>query len=298
MKKIQLLYNPMAGDRSFRYDLDHVLAKFNEAGYQLHIYRSHAKGSMKQFFETFDPEGFEGVIVSGGDGSLNEAINGMLHHNIDLPLGVIPSGTSNDFARFLNMPDHVEGCLDVFLRRNLKKIDIGKANEQFFINVCSGGLFTTVSQNIDLDFKNTLGKMAYYIKGIEQLPNFKPFPLRITTGQGSIEEDFYVFLILNSTGAGGFQKLAKGAAIDDGLFELVAIRACPLHEIPRLFIQILRGEHLNEKNIFYTRSSEFYIECLSEDPAFYESDLDGEKGPNLPLKIQVYPKKLTVFSNI
>ena len=288
----------MAGDRSFRYDLDHVLAKFTAAGYQLSIYRSEEKGSMKRFFHSFNSQEFEGIIVSGGDGSLNEVVNGMLLNDMDLPLGVIPSGTSNDFARFLNMPNHVEGCLDVFLRRNLKKIDVGKANDQFFINVCSGGLFTSVSQDIDLDFKNTLGKMAYYIKGIEQLPNFKPFPLRITTEGETIQEDFYVFLILNSTGAGGFPKLAKKAAIDDGLFEMVAIRACPLHEIPRLFIQILRGEHLNEKNIFYTRGSQFKIECLSEDKSFYESDLDGEKGPNLPLDIQVYSRKLTVFSNL
>jgi len=287
----------MAGDRSFKYDLDHFLAKFQEVGYQVHIYRSNAKGEMQKFFNTFEPEGFEGIFVSGGDGSLNEVINGMLHHNIDIPVGIIPSGTSNDFARYLNMPDHIEECVDVFLKRDLKQIDVGKANNQYFINVCSGGLFTSVSQNIDLDFKNTLGKMAYYIKGIEQLPNFRPFPLRITTNEKIVEEEFYVFLVLNSTGAGGFQKLAKKAAIDDGLFDFVAIRACSLHEIPRLFIQILRGEHLSEKNILFLQGSEFNIECLSEEDCFYESDLDGEKGPRMPLHIQVYPKMLKVFTN-
>lgn len=288
----------MSGDKTFRYYLDNFIYKFQNAGFEVQIFRSAEKGELAAALRDVDSESYSAIVVSGGDGSVNEVVNGMMHYGIDVPLGIIPSGTANDFAIHLNLPSDIDACCDTILRGNVKRVDLGSANGRYFINVCSGGLLTNVSQNIDIHFKNTLGKLAYYLKGIEQLPSFRPIPLQITTKNQVLKEDVYLFLVLNGSSAGGFDKLAKNALVNDGLFDILLIKAKPLHELAVLFIKILRGEHLTDSNILFLREEYLKIESLDQDTSFAESDLDGERGPDLPLEIKIHPKAIAVFANI
>jgi len=296
MKKVKLLYNPMSGNMKFPNFLDDFIDRFQRAGYEVSVFRSLKPGDIPKGLERVVEDEYDAIVAAGGDGTVNEVINKMLEDKIDIPLGIIPAGTANDFASHLNMPFEFRECFDTIVKGNIKQVDIGKVNERYFINVCAGGLLSTVSHEIDRKFKNTLGKMAYYLKGIEQLPKLKPIPLRITTKEEMLEEEVYLFLILNSQGAGGFTKLAPKATIDDGLLEFVAIKARPLHEIAALFVKILQGEHLNDKNIIYLQDDYFKVECTDStyDPHF--SDVDGEKGPHLPLEISLEARKLKVFT--
>ena len=107
-----------------------------------------------------------------------------------------------------------------------------------------------------------------------------------------------LFLVLNGKSAGGFDKLAKHASIYDGLFEILAIKAKPLRELAVLFVKILKGEHLDDPSVLYLKENQIKIECLCEDEQFYQSDIDGEKGPDLPLDIYIHNKALNVFSNL
>lgn len=252
---------------------------------------------MCEFFHRFDPTNCEAIIASGGDGSINEVVNGMIHHDIDIPLAIIPSGTANDFAYYLDIPSDIDDCLDIFSRWDIKSVDVGKANDRHFINVCGAGLFTNGSLEFDPELKNTLGKLAYYITGIGQIPKFRPFPLKIETPSQTIQEDFYLFLAFNGISAGGFKALAKRSKADDGLFDFIGVRAAAFHEIPGIFLKILAGEHFNDKNILYLQEKEMRIECLVEDRVFRTSDLDGEPGPDLPLDIKVLHNRLRVFYN-
>lgn len=290
----------MSGDKTFKNHLDVFIKKFQQEGYEVSIFRSFRKGDMgEEGLNGVNNEEYDSVIVSGGDGSINEVVEGMIKKDISIPLGILPFGTANDFATHIGMPlKRLEECCDIILRKRIKKIDVGQANGQYFINVCGAGLLTNVSQNININFKNVLGKMAYYIKGIEQLPNFKPIPVRISTKNEVLLEDIYLFLILNGKSAGGFDKLAKNAVLDDGLLDLLVIKATPLHELMLLFIKILQGEHLSDRNIIHLKEKYFRIECLSSHKSFYQSDIDGEKGPHLPLEISVLPQRLPVYVNM
>lgn len=107
-----------------------------------------------------------------------------------------------------------------------------------------------------------------------------------------------MFLVLNGNGAGGFERLSRDASVQDGLFDFVGVKAKPFHELAILFLKILKGEHLDDPNILFIRDKKFKITCLEEDRRFYESDVDGEKGPDLPLNIVVVEKKLKVFTNL
>ncbi|GAB6098541.1 YegS/Rv2252/BmrU family lipid kinase [Halanaerocella petrolearia] len=297
MKRVKLIYNPMSGDKSFRYYLDQFIEKFQRAGYEVSIFRSAQPGDLALGLEDVTDKMYDAIVVAGGDGSINEIVNEMMKQELKVPLGVIPAGTANDFATHLNMPSDFETCFDAILNGQITEVDVGQVNDRYFINICAGGLLANVSYDIDVKFKNTLGKMAYYLKGIEQLPKFKSMPLRIETSEEVIEEDVYLFLVLNGRSAGGFDQLAKYASINDGNFDLVAVKAKPLSKLAVLFMKMLQGEHLNDENIIYLKDDYFKIEVLDETYQDYVADIDGEKGPSFPLEISLFSKSLNVLIN-
>ena len=296
MKKCKLIYNPYSGSKTFKFDLDICISVFQKAGYEVHIFRTIKSGDIREHILTMDMD-YDLIVVSGGDGTINIVVNAMMERNMDIPLGVIPSGTANDFATFLGLKTgNVEECCNVITTEKPKKIDIGIVNGQYFINVCAGGLFTNVSQNVDKDLKHALGSLSYYIKGIEQLTNFKKIPFRITTEQEVVEEDLYLFLVLNSAGTGGFNHIAPSASITDGMFDFVGIKAKPVIELPKLFFKIFNGEFVKDSGVLYLKRKQFQIECLDiENLQFHETTVDGELGPAMPLNITVIPRKLGIF---
>lgn len=297
MKKLKLIYNPFSGSRSFKYDLDICIKIFQEGGYDVHVFRSIEFGDIQKHISNMDKD-YDAVVVSGGDGTVNLVLNALMKNKMDIPMGIIPSGTANDFATFLHLPIHdLEKCCHLIVDTQSKRIDIGNVNEKYFINVCAAGLLTNVSQNINNDFKNALGNLAYYLKGIEQIPNFRSIPFRITNSKEVIEDNFYLFVVLNSAGAGSFEKLAPQASITDGVFDFVAIKAKPVYEIAVLFVKILRGEHINDTNVVYFKDNYIKVECLMDNMHCLESSIDGEAGPKMPLEIKLLPQAFSIFGN-
>lgn len=298
MKLVLLIYNPKAGNTTFKNELDEFLEVFNKIGYDVRICRTMSKESINSYIQNNDMTAFDFVFIAGGDGTVNEVINSLQNENIDIPIGIIPAGTANDFARYLNIPFQYDKCFDVLSQMKVEEVDLGKVNDKYFINICCGGLFTNVSQNIDVELKNTLGKMAYYIKGAEQLPTFKPIKLKITTDDETYDDEFILFMVLNTTGAGGFDKLSTNANISDGLFEFIGVRSIKkVTDVTRLLMNLIIGEHLDDKNILYLKKDNFRIECIEDNHLVEESDIDGESGPQLPLEIKVINKGLKVISN-
>lgn len=296
MKKCKLIYNPYSGSKTFKFDLDICFSIFQKAGYEVHVFRTIKSGDIREHILNMNAD-YDLIVVSGGDGTINIVVNALIERDLDIPLGVIPSGTANDFATFLGLKTgSVEEACKLIVTEKPQKIDIGNANGQCFINVCAGGLFTNVSQNVDKDLKSALGSFSYYIKGIEQLANFRKIPFRITTEQKVIEEDLYLFLVLNSAGTGGFNHIAPSASIIDGMFDFVGIKAKPVIELPILFLKIFNGEFVKDSGVVYLKQKSFKIECLdTEQTQFQETTIDGEKGPNMPLTISVIPRRLSIF---
>lgn len=299
MKKVKLIYNPFSGNKSFKFDLDVCIGIFQDGGYEVHPFRSMKEGDIAKHIKEM-PEDYDLIVASGGDGTVNIVLNAMMSRKMNIPLGIIPSGTANDFATFLGFKSgQVEEACRAMVNTRAIAIDLGLVNDTtYFINVCAGGLLTNVSQTVDKDVKNALGSLSYYLKGVEQIPSFHKIPFRITTSNEVIEEDLYLYMIMNSAGTGGFTKLSPQASIQDGKFELLAIRARPLIELSPLFLKMLTGDHINDtKNILYLRDSYFKIECLDEDFKIMESTVDGEMGPRMPFELKVIPKAIHVFVN-
>lgn len=289
MKRAKLIYNPYSGNKAFKSRLDIVVDKLQKCGYEVTLYRTM---SIDGIYETMKRNvNYDCIITSGGDGTLNHVINAMAQNNINVPVGILPSGTANDFANHLNIPKDVARACDVIVRGNTTEFDLGKINDRYFINVAAAGLLTDVSQKIDINLKNTLGKMAYYIKGIEQLPNFRAIPITIKYENKIINEMVYLFVILNGSTAGGF-RLAPESTADDGNLNLVAIKACSVVELFNIFIKMLKGYHLGDSNVIYLKGKEFLIESREN----IEADVDGEAGPHFPLDIRISDRKVRVFT--
>lgn len=297
MEYVQLLYNPMSGNRDFPAYLDLFISTFQDAGYETRIHRTKSKEDMANYLTSENLSECRAIIVAGGDGSINQVVNCIMKYNIDIPLGVIPAGTANDFATHLKIPFRYGECFETLAKMNTREIDVGKVNDNYFINVCCGGLFTNISQNMDIEFKNTLGKLGYYIKGVQQLPKFKKIRYKITRKTEVLDDYFYLFLVLNGRSAGGFNKLGVDAQIDDGYMDFIGIKACTINEVAILFGKILIGEHLQDKNIVFFKDNEIKIECIEGADMFKESDIDGESGPEFPLHIEVKKRALKVIGN-
>lgn len=290
MRKVRLIYNPASGDTSFRNRLDYVIEQFQRREMQIVPHRICCKEEIPTAVRLMQGGEYYALAVAGGDGTIHDVVNAMMAAGIDVPLAVIPSGTANDFAAHFQLPAAIDRISSMVDAGHCRVIDVGKANEHYFVNVASAGLLTDVSHTVGLQFKNLFGKMAYYLKGLEQLPNFQPIPFRIESEEYCGDEELFLFLILNGGYAGGF-RLVVPAQADDGLLDVVAIRRCSLSQLISLLFKIFRGEHLQDGRILYFQTKE--VAFHSNVPLV--SDLDGEKGPALPLHVKVCPGMLKIF---
>lgn len=280
MKKVRFIYNPFSGENAILHELDKVFKIHQENGYQVVPYRIQRNKDIKEALDVID-DTYEYILIAGGDGTVDSVVNAMMAREVDLPIAILPVGTANDFGKFLDLPTDIGQACKRILSSTPKAIDIGKINDKYFINVASSGLFTDVSQKTDVNLKNTIGKLAYYLKGLEELPNFRRLKVRLKSKEIDYNGEMYLILVFNGETAGNF-KLATRADVEDGYLDVIMIKAVPIIEILPLFIKILRGEHLDSNKVIYFKTNDVLIES-NED---ITTDIDGEKGPDFPLHIQ------------
>ncbi|MDR3238988.1 MAG: YegS/Rv2252/BmrU family lipid kinase [Clostridiales bacterium] len=291
MKKLKLIYNPNSGDKTFKQSLDDCVRVFQDSGYAVDLLRAASMDALGEHIS--EMRDYDRVIVSGGDGSVNLALNAMINQQVRVPLGVIPAGAANDFASFLKTPPEPAKAAEALMRGSVVDCDIGQVNERYFINVCAAGLFSNISTQVDNSAKDVLGKFAYYLKALSQLSNVEPIPIRIVTSTETIDEEVYLFIILNTAGAGGFDKICPAASIQDGLFEFIALRAKPVIELTPLLIKIFRGDVIDDNAVLHLRDAYFYIECRTESSM--ETDVDGEEGPKMPIEVTNHKQSFPII---
>lgn len=295
MKKAMLLYNPKAGNRQIVNYIDYIAERLQKMGYELRLFRSMEKGDIKPYIiKNITEDNTDLILISGGDGTLNECVNGVCSAGLNIPIGLLPLGTANDFAYSASIPSSIEGALDVIEKGTPHYVDIGKVNEGYFVNVCNMGLFSGISHVIDIELKKKFGKLAYYVKGIEELQNYRAMDIEMQVDGQQHNGTYILILVFNGKAAGGFTKLAKNASIQDGEFDVICIKKTAIHEIPRLFLKVLQGEHLNDSSIDYFTAKELHIECKTKDHTFI-TDVDGEEGPDFPLHITMQKETVRFY---
>ena len=280
MKKVRFIYNPYSGENIILNEIDNVIRMHQEKGYQIVPYRIQQGQGIEEALDIIDSS-YEYILIAGGDGSVDSLVNAMMQKKIDLPIGILPVGTANDFGKFLGIPQDITEACNQILSSEPKGVDIGVVNDKYFVNVASSGLFTDVSQKTDINLKNTIGKLAYYLKGLEEIPNLKKLKVKLKSKEMTYDGKMYLFLVFNGQTAGNF-KLATRADVSDGYLDVIMIKAVAIRDILPLFIKMLKGEHLDSDKVIYFKTEEVTIES-DEDIV---TDIDGEKGPEFPLNIK------------
>ncbi|MBQ7629271.1 MAG: YegS/Rv2252/BmrU family lipid kinase [Selenomonadaceae bacterium] len=294
MKKILLVYNPVSGNAKFKRRLDEIVDAFQRRKILLATYRTTPDDNAKNFAEcvkVFEPHG---IISAGGDGTLHAVINWLMKLKINLPVGIIGSGTSNDFATHLKISDD-ENYFDIIAENLTRKVDVGLVNgREYFINVASAGVLTAIAHEVDARQKNSFGKIAYYLHGLGEIPKFKSVPLKISADGKNFEVDAFLFLALNSPAVAGLKKVVDAAQIDDGKLDFIAVKNSSPRKILALTKKIFSGNGVDdEENIFHIQAKNFNITSTAE----LISDVDGEIGDALPLKIECINRAIKIFSN-
>lgn len=288
--KALLFYNPRAGNGFIKNSLDRVIEKFQEKGMFVVPVRADGRIDIDNVFQRIDMGEYRKVIAAGGDGTMNSVVNAMLRNKVDLPLALFPAGTANDFAYCMDIPQKLDQMIDIAISEQYTAVDVGVANERFFVNVLAMGMIVDVSQKTDPAIKSTLGMISYYIMGFSEIPNLRPLRVRLKSEEFSGEENIYFMLVMNGRSAGGFRRIAPYAQIDDGLLDVLLFKEMPIMEIAPLLISVLGGNHPENKNVisFQTRS----LSVEAEEPIV--TDMDGETGEGLPLEISVMPACINV----
>lgn len=282
MKKIKFIYNPNSGEKNLINKLDDIIYTYQKNGYTVIPYRLNKDQDMSNIFVDMD-KSYDHILISGGDGTLDSIINEIIKRKIDIPIGILPMGTANDFARALGITDNVVQGIKNIISSKPKLIDVGKINDKYFINVASAGMFTDVSQKINPDLKNYMGRVSYYITGIEEALHMRKFDIKVTSKEVNYEGDMYLMLIFNGKTAGNIN-LAYKAELDDGYLDVMIIKGMPIPKSIPLLVSVMRGEHLeniNQEEILYFKTKDVKIKCSDE----LKTDIDGEKGPKFPLNI-------------
>ncbi|MNH89884.1 Diacylglycerol kinase [compost metagenome] len=291
IKRARLIYNPTSGREEMKKKLADVLQRLERGGLETSVHATIGEGDATLAAADAVERGFDLIIAAGGDGTLYEVINGMAEKSYRPPLGIIPLGTTNDFARALNIPKNWEQACDIIVRQHTMDIDVGKVNNRYFINILGGGSMTELTYEVPSKLKTMIGQLAYYMKGLEKLPRLRPIELFIKSEELTMHEEVMLFLVSNSNSVGGFEKLAPDASLNDGLLDVIILKKCNLAEFIRVVSLALRGEHHHDPNVIYFQTK--HIEVNSPD--YVQVNLDGEFGGTLPVVVSNLKSHLQII---
>src|SRR5699024_9999258 len=291
MERARIIYNPTSGREAFKKELPNVLERFEVAGFETSAHATTGEGDAIEAAKTAVERDFDLVVAAGGDGTISEVINGLAEQEHRPKLGIIPTGTTNDFARALNIPRDIEKAVDVILEGRSMLLDIGRVNDHYFMNIAGGGKLTELTYDVPSKLKTVLGHLAYYVKGIEMLRSLKQIRRRIGYDVIIVDEDIMLFLVSNTNSVGGFEILASDARLDDGYFDLLILKKMNLAEFVRIAGLALRGAHLEDKRIIYTQAKHISVEADEK----MQLNIDGEYGGLLPGEFTNLPRHIEFY---
>lgn len=295
MKRVKIIANPNSGRGTALNKILELIKLMSKDKYEIELLFTHQEGDGTRF--AYDYSGEDFIICSGGDGTVNEVVNGIYLSGRDTPLGILQSGTVNDFANAQRLPTSPNAFYKMIKNFKTRTIDLGLAGERAFINVAAGGMLTEIAYSVTAERKASLGNMAYYLEGVRELLEKKFFKyqksinLKIKSKEFTGDVDALLFLITNSTSVGGFKKMAPFADVSDGYLDVLIFKRIKISDAPELFASLVGGKHLDHDKVIYLKTKNINIES-DEDVTI---DVDGEKTSTLPMNFKVLENRLKII---
>lgn len=274
MKKMLFVYNPHAGKGLLKSKVSDIVDIFVKAGYDVVVYPTQAYRDAYRKISEFTEE-YDLVVCSGGDGTIDEVVTGMMGREKKIPVGYIPTGTTNDFANSLKIPKDFLAAADNAVHGAAFPCDIGQFNDDVFVYIAAFGLFTDVSYETKQEIKNVLGHMAYVLEGAKRIFNVPSYKIKVVHDDEVITDEFIFGMVTNSRSVGGFRNMiGKNVKFDDGEFEVTLIRK-PSNPIElQEIIAALLIEQIDTKHMYTFKAKQISFESIEEIPW----TLDGEYG--------------------
>lgn len=275
------IYNPRAGKGLLKPQLSDIIDIFVKAGYEVVVYPTQSYRDAYKKIGEYDASKYDLIVCSGGDGTIDEVVTGMMQRHTRTPIGYIPTGTTNDFANSLHIPKGLLKAADNAVNGAVFPCDVGKFNDDIFVYVAAFGIFTDVSYETKQEVKNILGHLAYVLEGTKRLFNVPSYRIEVTydgeEGEEEIEDEFIFGMVTNSRSVGGFRNMiGKNVVFDDGLFEVTLIKK-PTNPIAlQEIIAALLIEQIDTKHMYTFKTGHITFESLEEIPWTLDGEFGGE----------------------
>lgn len=282
MKKLLFVYNPRAGKEMLKPRLSDVLDIFVKAGYEVTVHPTQAYRDAYYQIKEYEVGKYDLIACSGGDGTIDEVATGMMKRREMgkdvVPVGYIPAGTTNDFAKSLHIPRKPLAAADNAVKGVPFPCDIGKFNDSVFVYIAAFGIFTDVSYETDQAVKNVLGHMAYILEGAKRIFNIPSYKIKVEHDGEVIEDEFIFGMVTNSRSVGGFSNMVgKNIVFDDGLFEVTLIKT-PKNPIAlQEIIAALLIEQVDTKHMYTFKTKKITFDFVEEIPWTLDGEFGGEQ---------------------
>lgn len=293
-KKVLVLINPNSGKKNSKESVLDALNVFSANNYQMEIYLSQKPMDVTRYIEE-NGERFDVVAVFGGDGTLNEATNGLMKLKHKPVISYFPTGTMNDFGTNFGLTNDMKQCANIACVGHIESFDVGKINSRYFNYVAGFGAFCNVSYETKQELKKQIGNMAYIIKALHEIPNLHPYHVKMNLDGKVFEKDLMFGLIINGNRVAGFEMVEQADnTFKDGLFDIILVEHTPnpleLYNYP---LGVLHPE-LNMKYVERYQVKSIIIE--SQEKLAWT--LDGEEGEEtLVARVENISQALQIYAS-
>lgn len=293
-KSAMIIVNPVAGKEDAVSYGERVREELKHKYINILVKETKGEGDAKKIASQACEEGFDLVVCLGGDGTVNETVNGLARFQKRSLLGIIPLGTVNNLAKALNIPEQAEKAIELLKSDHYKEIDVARVNDKYFTNSLAIGNIAEAVYDVEAEEKTKLGSLAYVKAVGKAILKNDVFPIRLEMEEEVWEGEVSVIIIALLDSIAGFKSIADQVEIGDGKMHIFALGNLNLSKLIAITPFLVSGSINDSKNIKYFQTENIKIKTL--DNKQYTSNIDGDEGPSLPLEIKVLEKHLRVIS--
>lgn len=291
MMKAMIIMNPSSGKEKANDYVKKIEESLRGKYSGIDIRKTEKEGDASTFAAEACTAAYDAVIAMGGDGTINETVNGIAEQPVRPSLGIVPLGTINDFARALNIPlDPIE-AITLLEKQTTRAVDVGKINDLYFANVLAVGSVAEASYNVTPEQKTKLGSLAYFIEGAKSFLGKDAINLNIEHENGKWEGTSFLMLAALTNSVGGFESLAPDADVNDGKFHVFIVKKISIPKIAKIIPSLFKGDLKECEEVEYIRTSFLNVSSTGD----HAVNIDGEEGLPLPFTAKVLPSHLNVF---
>lgn len=303
MKRARLIYNPSAGREVVKRDLPDILNVYEKAGYETSAFQTTPEplSAQKEAARCCEA-GYDLIVAAGGDGTIHEVINGMAEKDYRPALAILPAGTTNDYARVLDIPrDDLVKAAQLIEEPESIFMDIGKVKSQsgqkYFVNIGAMGNMTELTFEVSPQLKTVFGYLAYVIKGAELLPTIRPVPVEVEYNGGYFSGNATLIFVALTNSVGGFENIVPNKVLGNGKFSLIIVKSGGALNLVQLVTRMLTdGTHLENEKVISVETDFVNINIQDEDQLMV--NLDGEYGGDAPVRFENLANHIEVIANM